>query len=235
MTHRASRYPLRYLTQKLAASLEEVAMQLQSSATSSFTEALAKGMETFQRQLTAVGVITGAAMIPTLNNFSQSPSEINSPRDEPSEKFLMRLIPRPSGNRTIFSGDVIAFHSPLDQQHIMVRRIAALEGHEMVSDDPDDETFTIPKDHCWVLADNEDLDPPHVIDSRTFGPLPVTTILGRVMYAASSETNHGPIENSTAGMAADAPVLEAELDIETMLAGADDDDDDDKSKDGFSS
>lgn len=33
--------------------------------------------------------------------------------------------------------------------------------------------------HCWVLADNESLSPPHVIDSRSFGPLPLSHIVGR--------------------------------------------------------
>lgn len=50
--------------------------------------------------------------------------------------------------------------------------------------------------HCWVLADNADLAPPHVIDSRSFGPLPFTNILGRVAYSARSARDHGPVENS---------------------------------------
>ena len=50
--------------------------------------------------------------------------------------------------------------------------------------------------HCWVLADNPELEPPHVIDSRSFGPLPFSSILGRVMYSARSEKDHGPVENS---------------------------------------
>lgn len=33
--------------------------------------------------------------------------------------------------------------------------------------------------HCWVLADNEQLEPPHVIDSRSFGPLPLSNVVGR--------------------------------------------------------
>ena len=37
------------------------------------------------------------------------------------------------------------------------------------------------------------------------------------MYAAKSETDHGPIENSEEGMASDAPVLEAELDLDQLL------------------
>ncbi len=70
--------------------------------------------------------------------------------------------------------------------------------------------------HCWVLADNADLPPPHVIDSRAFGPLPLSAVLGRVLYCARSQTDHGPVENSEAALAADAPVLEAELDVEEL-------------------
>ena len=81
----------------------------------------------------------------------------------------------------------------------------------------------ITQDHCWVLADNAALSFPDVIDSRTFGPLPVSNIIGRVMYAARSETDHGPIENSEAGMESDAPVLEAELDLENLCGRGDDD------------
>jgi hypothetical protein len=33
-----------------------------------------------------------------------------------------------------------------------------------------------------VLADNEALEPPEVIDSRSFGPLPLPNVLGRIMY-----------------------------------------------------
>lgn len=71
--------------------------------------------------------------------------------------------------------------------------------------------------YCWVLADNEDVAFPDVIDSRTFGPLPLEAILGRVVYAARSPTDHGPVENSGEGMAQDAAVLEAELDLDRMF------------------
>jgi len=212
MAHRVS---LRYLAQKFAASAEEVVVQMQSSATSSFVDALVKGMEAFRRELTAVGVLTGAAMAPTLNSGALA-------RPESFEKFLMRLIPRPVAHRTVFEGDVVAFTSPLtgpgSSEHVMVRRVAALEGDEMVSDDLEiDEAFLIPKDHCWVLADNEALKPAEVLDSRAFGPLPLHNVLGRVMYSGRSETDHGPIENSDSGMAADSAVLEAELDLDKLF------------------
>jgi len=51
----------------------------------------------------------------------------------------------------------------------MVRRVAALESHEMISEESEESSFTIPPDHCWVLADNEAMAPPDVIDSRAFG------------------------------------------------------------------
>ncbi len=34
-----------------------------------------------------------------------------------------------------------------------------------------------------MVADNEELEPPHVVDSRSFGPLPLSNILGRIMWA----------------------------------------------------
>lgn len=36
------------------------------------------------------------------------------------------------------------------------------------------------------------------------------------MYSMRNDVDHGPIENSDAGLEADAPVLEAELDIDRL-------------------
>ncbi len=81
-----------------------------------------------------------------------------------TEKLVVRLIPRPSP-RTVSVGDVVAFNSPMDasKAHVMVRRVAALEGSEMVSDEPEDEAFVVPPGHAWVLADNAELAPPDVV------------------------------------------------------------------------
>lgn len=140
MAHRVS---VRYLAAKLAASAEEVALQMQNSATTGITEALAKGMEAFRRELTGVGLVTGVAMAPTLNA-----SALTQP--DAAEKFLMRLIPRPAANRTVFDGDVVAFTSPLVSpgaaEQVMVRRVTALEGDELISEEEDTEdSYTIPK------------------------------------------------------------------------------------------
>ena len=140
MAHRVS---FRYLAAKLAASAEEVALQMQSSATTGLTEALAKGMEAFRRELTGVGVVTGLAMAPTLNAAAVTQADA-------AEKFLMRLIPRPAANRSVFDGDVVAFTSPLISpgagEQILVRRVAALEGDELVSEEEEAEDgYVIPK------------------------------------------------------------------------------------------
>ena len=57
----------------------------------------------------------------------------------------------------------------------------------------------MPRGHCWVLADNESLPLPAARDSRAFGPLPYGAILGRVVYAAASVTDHRPILRGGSG------------------------------------
>lgn len=65
---------------------------------------------------------------------------------------------------------------------VQVRRVAALENHPMLSSEEDSVQERIPPGHCWVLADNEALEPPEVIDSRAFGYLDMNLITGRVIY-----------------------------------------------------
>jgi len=52
----------------------------------------------------------------------------------------------------------------------------------MLSVDAEGVVERIPPGHCWVLADNEALSPPDVIDSRAFGYLDMDLIRGRVIY-----------------------------------------------------
>lgn len=50
------------------------------------------------------------------------------------------------------------------------RLVATMRSTPMLSPD---------QGQCWVLADNEELQPPAVLDSRTFGPLDLSSIIGR--------------------------------------------------------
>lgn len=154
-------------------------------------------------------------MYPSLNRQVQTDPEA-------VEKLVVRLLPRPS-SRTVWVGDVVAFNSPLgkpSENQVMVRRVAAVEGMEMVAEgegegESEEQDFQIPAGHCWVLADNPEMKPPAVIDSRTFGFIPMANILGRVIYSGSSATEHAPVTNSPLAQAADDPILEQEV----LMAG----------------
>lgn len=61
--------------------------------------------------------------------------------------------------RRVFVGDVVVLKDPQNSDNYIVRRLAAIEGYEMVSKDEKDEPFVLEKDQCWVLADNENLKP----------------------------------------------------------------------------
>ena len=71
---------------------------------------------------------------------------------------------RPSGclvffclSRYVSVGDVVVLKDPNETHKYLVRRLAALEGSEMVSSDEKDEPFLLKKDQCWVVAENKDM------------------------------------------------------------------------------
>lgn len=49
------------------------------------------------------------------------------------------------------------FKDPNNSDKYLVRRLAALEGFEMVSGNEKDEPFVLEKDQCWVIAENQEL------------------------------------------------------------------------------
>ncbi|TYI20583.1 hypothetical protein ES332_A07G248400v1 [Gossypium tomentosum] len=95
--------------------------------------------------------------------------------------------------------------------------LAATEGYEMVSNDEKDEPFVLEKDQCWVLADNDKLKPKEAKDSRLFGPVSMTDIVGRVIYSLRTAVDHGPVLNSHYSMRKDSSLLEIELDVNDMM------------------
>ncbi|XP_059432915.1 mitochondrial ATP-independent inner membrane protease subunit 2-like isoform X1 [Corylus avellana] len=130
--------------------------------------------------------------------------------------LLVRKIPAADPTR-VFVGDVILLKDPQKSDNYLVRRLAATEGYEMVSKDEKDEPFVLEKDQCWVLADNENIKPKQEAnDSRTFGPVPMTDIVGRVIYCLRTAVDHGPVQNSHYSMRKDSPVLQVELDVDEM-------------------
>nr|AEC10997.1 hypothetical protein [Camellia sinensis] len=129
--------------------------------------------------------------------------------------LLVRKLPSTDPTR-VFVGDVVVVKDPVNTDNYFVRRLAAIEGYEMVSTDEKDEPFVLEKDQCWVLSDNENLKPKEAKDSRIFGPVPMTDIVGRVIYCLRTAVDHGPVQNSHFSMRKDSPVLEVELDVDEM-------------------
>lgn len=217
-------FSVRYLAARLRLALDEAL----SEQASSVTDMVARAKQAYQRDLTGLLYVTGNAMAPTLNEHAARTGAAAAAASQAgADRLLVRWLHRPSA-RSVFAGDVVAFASPLArpdpegvaQPAVLVRRVAATEGEEMVSDDPEDVGWLIPEGHCWVLADNEVLPPREAVDSRVFGPLPFCNVLGRVLYHASSPARHGPVENSLEAADVDGPVLAAELDVEEFVNGS---------------
>lgn len=189
----------------------EVTLAQMETTTATLPIAVRKGVEAYRKELTSVIYLSGASMVPALNaKATTDPSAV--------EKLLVRLFPRPSF-KDLYPGDTVAVQSPLSaEQQVLVRRLAAVEGEEMVSDDADLKSWSLPEGHCWVLTEDDAFKPNEIIDSRSFGPLPVQNIIGRVIYQCQSPTDHGPTGNSNQAMAQDAVVLDAELDVESFCS-----------------
>ncbi|XP_078160971.1 mitochondrial ATP-independent inner membrane protease subunit 2-like isoform X4 [Carex rostrata] len=137
-----------------------------------------------------------------------------SPTISDGGTLLVRKLPAPTPTQ-VFVGDVVLVKDP-ENSNVIVRRLAATEGYEMVSSDEKEEPFVLDKDQCWVLSDNTSLKPKEARDSRLFGPVPMTDIIGRVIYALRSAVDHGPVENSHSAINHDRDVLAVELDVNQM-------------------
>jgi hypothetical protein len=162
-------------------------------------EAIWKNM--IQEKLTFLHWNKGLEMAPTIG--------------EQGGTLLVRKIPL-ADPTILLVGDVVVVKEPESLGSYLVRRLSAIEGYEMVSTDEKDEPFVLEKDHCWVTADNEALKPKDAKDSRTFGPVPMKDIVGRVIYCLRTAVDHGPVKNNPYSMRFDQPILEVELDVEEM-------------------
>ncbi|KMZ57250.1 Peptidase S24/S26A/S26B/S26C family protein [Zostera marina] len=130
--------------------------------------------------------------------------------------LLVRKLPDATP-RNVFVGDVVVLKDPEKPDDYLVRRLAAIEDYEIVSTDEKDESFVLEKDQCWVVSDNDSFKPEEAKDSRAFGPLTLSNIVGRVLYSLRSPVDHGPVQNSDTAMQDDLPVLTVELDVSEIL------------------
>jgi hypothetical protein len=147
-----------------------------------------KVLETFAAPLTRVIKFTGPAMAPLLNRHCT--------KDPASHEFLLtHRITAPSPTN-VLKGDVVAFKHPLggvEPSALMVRRVTAQGGELLESETAQ---HTLAPDTVWVTAENSDLEPPDVEDSRTFGPVQLDAIVGRCIYAIRSKADREHIDNN---------------------------------------
>lgn len=141
--------------------------------------------------------------------------EAETPKAEPGGTLLIRKLPYPD-TRQLYVGDVVLLKDPEKKDDYLVRRLVATEGYEMISKDEKDAPFVLEENECWVVSANSKLKPKEAKDSRLFGPIPMTSIVGRVIYSLRSAVDHGPVQNSSLATIQDSPVLAVELDVEEM-------------------
>lgn len=153
------------------------------------------------KPLSYVLPLTGVAMAPL---FNQSLTDVNMKHD----RLVIRRLSGSSQTflNRVYVDDVVIIRDPNDTRRKYVRRIAALEGATMASRQRD-APFRIPDSHCWVERQNRDVDAP---DSTVFGPLSLDMVIGRVMYAIRTATDHARVINSPYAMASDSIVLAQE-------------------------
>jgi len=151
-------------------------------------------------------------MAPALRGRAGASGAVDE-RGSGTEYLLTRRLAYPFRGASV--GDVVAFAHPLERERMLVRRVSALEGEELV-DVTNASVYVVPKDHAWVTADADAVDDGATRggrheDSRSFGPVDARALEWRVIYSFRSAADHGVVENSAHARVADAPVLEAEF------------------------
>uniref|UniRef100_A0ACD5WQK6 Uncharacterized protein n=1 Tax=Avena sativa TaxID=4498 RepID=A0ACD5WQK6_AVESA len=86
-------------------------------------------------------------------------------------------------------GDVVIFKCPSDHKEDFVKRLIALPG-EWIQLPVSSEIIKIPEGHCWVEGDNA----ARSWDSRSFGPIPLGLIKGRVTHIIWPPSKMGRVE-----------------------------------------
>lgn len=97
---------------------------------------------------------------------------VSTPRTE----FIKRVIALPGETVEIRNNEVLVDGAAIDEPYLP-------GGVRMRDMDP----VTIPEDHVWVMGDNRNVSD----DSRSFGPVPVDTIVGRAMTIIWPPSNWG--------------------------------------------
>ncbi|KAG8374407.1 hypothetical protein BUALT_Bualt11G0128600 [Buddleja alternifolia] len=110
--------------------------------------------------------IRGSSMSPTLNPHGKDSTGFVL------GKFAILLI----FASFFYFYPFLVLRSPSNYKEKYVKRIAALPGDWIHV--PSSDTVRVPEGHCWVVGDNAACS----TDSRSFGPIPLGLICGRVTH-----------------------------------------------------
>ncbi|PSS34674.1 Mitochondrial inner membrane protease [Actinidia chinensis var. chinensis] len=127
--------------------------------------------------------VRGVSMSPTFNPHSSNHSSTLMGSNDDCvlvEKFCLEKY-------KFSPGDVVVFCSPTDHREKHVKRITALPGDWISS--PGD-ALKIPEGHCWVEGDNF----ASSLDSRSYGPIPLGLVRGRVTHVVWPPQRVGKVE-----------------------------------------
>lgn len=89
-------------------------------------------------------------------------------------------------------GDVVLFRSPTNFKEKHIKRIVALPGEWIQTPNSYGDVVKIPAGYCWVEGDNLTSS----LDSRSFGPIPLGLICGRVTHILWPPGRVGAVDTS---------------------------------------
>ncbi|CAK9205126.1 unnamed protein product [Sphagnum troendelagicum] len=138
---------------------------------------------TISDRFECVATMHGGSMEPTLHSGGNEPFGY-------LKADLLYLDKMSLRNYTFSRGDVVVFRSPLEPKMWLVKRLIALPS-DWVTVPGTYEILQVPKGHCWVEGDNAEVS----FDSKSFGPIPLALLKGRVTNVIWPPSRFGHVEN----------------------------------------
>jgi nickel-type superoxide dismutase maturation protease len=119
----------------------------------------------------AAGAAAGAALCRLLQRVEVAGSSM-SPALLAGDKVLVLALPRPL-SRWPRPGEIIALHDPRDPSRVLIKRVASVHRRSRTLE---------------VAGDARDAS----TDSRQFGPVPRSSVVGRAVYRYAPAGRSGP-------------------------------------------
>lgn len=129
--------------------------------------------------------VRGQSMSPTLNPPPSSSSDSSKLFHDDHvlvEKWCLEKF-------KFNAGDVVVFCSPTNYKERNIKRIIAMPG-DWITGPYLNDVLKVPEGHCWVEGDNSSLS----LDSRSFGPIPLGLIRGRVTHIVWPPQRFGKVD-----------------------------------------